>query len=150
MKLPGTAKFLTMFCLCAVARISIARTSSDVSSCPDEYPRDGIVLTKIPQGWTGEVDERLLLQSAGITVGAPSYENEIIPTQSRKTRNGSEVIYDDLIGFPKQRWIMCGYGPTNNVKLYRKLEPGVNRCTMHYAVMHAGTKVERLDGYRCD
>jgi len=129
---------------------AIAASTPKVPVCPKSYPLDGVVLTKVPEGWEGEVNERLALQSASIAVGDPTYQNEIIPTESKKVRDGSEVIYDDLVGFPKQRWLVCGYGMTSIVKLYQKLGPGIKRCTMQYSPSHARTKVQSLDQYHCE
>jgi hypothetical protein len=128
----------------------IAASTSTVPECPKNYPLNGVALTKVPEGWVGEVDERLSLQSASIAVGDPTFENEIIPSESKKVQGGSVVIYDDLAGFPKQRWLVCGYGMTNVVKLYQKLAPGIKRCTMRYAPVHAGTKVQSLYRYHCE
>ena len=149
-----TAKTVAVLCVFfatgALGSRCIAASTSKVPKCPGSYPLNGVALTKVPEGWVGEVDERLSLQSASIAVGDPTFENEIIPSDSKKVQGGSVVIFDDLAGFPKQRWLVCGYGMTNIVKLYQKLPPAIKRCTMRYTPVHSGTKVQSLDRYHCE
>jgi hypothetical protein len=119
-----------------------------VPVCPKTFPLDGVKLTKVPEGWVGEVFEPFRLESVSIAIGDPTHENEIIP-ESKKVKAGSETIYSDLDGFGKQPWLICNYGYGGVVRLYQKLSPGIKRCTVKY-VPYPGPIKFVFDSYRCE
>jgi len=123
-------------------------TTARVPTCPTGYPLDGVALTRIPAGWEGEVYERFNLESVTVAT-EPTHEGEIIPTSGPAPHGGTEVTYDGLDSFTRERWLVCNYGYGGIVRLYQKLPSSIRRCTMKYVPIE-GTKNFKLDKYRCE
>lgn len=117
---------------CSLAAQGTPLPVENIPQCPLKYPADGMLLTKVPQGWRGQVDYKFDLQHASVIEGAPEERGELIPYE-QKVKGGVEADYNDLdVNTKYEKWLSCGYGKLGEIKLYKRLPPGIKRCTMKY------------------
>lgn len=132
----------------AVARDTPTMIHPIVPTCPASYSQDGLQLTKIPKGWVGEVYDGLELSAVSVVVGdQPLHDGEIIPL-SKKIKGMSINEYTGLGGFPKSRWLLCGYGSSVEVRLYQQLDNRIQRCVVYYRPYPGPVKFV-YDHYQC-
>lgn len=131
--------------------IAVARgeAKQEIPQCPQSYPVDGVVLTKVPSGWRSDVRARFDLQSASVVEGEPEGQGELVPEVIEKKGGDSVAIYRDLNTNPKyEAWLSCNYGYSGEIRMFRKLPSGVHSCTMKYKYDKA-FKMASVDTYSC-
>ena len=131
------------------AEAALATQTVPVEQCPKNYPATGVVLTKIPLGWRGDVVGQLENRSVGIFEGPPEQLGELVP-QERQIHGRLVARYDHLSGVQKDDyWMVCSYGMLGEIRLYHRLPHGIKRCVVQYRKNLAPNNylVDRID---CD
>lgn len=133
--------------LAFVPTLVAAQNAQKVPVCPSSYPLDGVVLTKTPHDWSGEVYAGFDLESVTVST-EPTHLGELIPTSGPGKGGGSIVLYDGLDSAPKERWLGCVYGYGGVIRLYQRLPSTIKRCQVNYARIK-GSKDLSIESYQC-
>lgn len=124
-------------------------------SCPDRYlvSTARVVDTEeTPKGWTGFVQANLSLLGAGVLMGAPEKNGEIVPETRQRGGGLFEVVYRNLDADPTlDKWVSCAYGDSTAVglTLVRRLPQDVKHCVARY-LRQSGKRPSRFLGIDCE
>lgn len=126
-----------------------AQHKNDIPICPQSYPVEGIILTKVPSGWRSDVRARFDLQSASVVEGDPERQGELVPEVVEKKGGDSIAIYHDINSNPKyEAWLSCNYGYGGEIRMFKKLPSIIHTCTMKYKYDKT-FKMASIDTYSC-
>lgn len=101
-------------------------------ACPASVPATSISLNAVPVGWTAYINSSLYLSAAAPIDGAPERRGQLVPSDERKRKGQTTLVYRLEGNYPDGKWLQCSYGEHGEVTLSHKMDDSVSLCEFTY------------------
>lgn len=112
-----------------LAALALPAAADDGASCPLVLPRTTVEV-QAPNGWTGYSPSIVRLTGYGMMAGPPASMTYLVPSGSKKLKNGSVTTW--LFTRGEERWMYCTYDGSGAIQISRRLADDATECALSY------------------
>jgi len=113
-----------------VMQMPCLAAGNSIPVCPPQIQQSSVALKDVGGDWAAHVAAPLYLHSAALIDGPPERLGELVAKQVRTGRDTWVDTYDLHGPFPEGKWLRCSYGMLNEVVLAKRLDDGIEACTV--------------------
>lgn len=112
-----------------LAALALPAAANDNTPCPLVLPSTTVEV-KAPVGWTGYSPSIMRLTGYGMMAGPPDSMTYLVPSGSKKLKNGSSSSWAFTKG--EERWMYCTYDNSSVIQIARPLPDISTECSLSY------------------
>jgi hypothetical protein len=126
--------------------IAAAASSPIHLICPPSVAVEVPLAMSAQFAWKASGTSELYLNSATPISGPPELHGDLADYATRPGKTEWSYVYDLRREFPDGKWLECGYGGHNEVKLSQRMPDSIQACTFTYRKgKNAGQNAIRID-----